>query len=78
MQAWLTDVRQDLETSDVPTLVVHGDADRILPIDATGKRIHEAVRGSRLAVVEGGPHGLIWTHAEIVNRELLAFLGQPA
>jgi len=78
VQAWLTDFRKDLARIDVPTLVIHGDADRILPIDATGRRTHEAVKGSRLVVVEGGPHGLIWTHADQVNRELVAFLGEKA
>lgn len=76
VSAWLTDFRKNLAKIDVPTLVVHGDADRILPIDATGKRTHEAVKGSRLVVVEGGPHGLTWTHAETVNRELVDFLGK--
>jgi non-heme chloroperoxidase len=74
--AWLTDFRKDLERIDVPTLVIHGDADRILPLSATGKRTHEAIKGSRLVVVEGGPHGLTWTHAEKVNHELRTFLGQ--
>jgi pimeloyl-ACP methyl ester carboxylesterase len=55
-------------------LVIHGDADRILPIAATGTRTHEAVKGSRLVVVEDGPHGVIWTHAEQVNSELVNFL----
>jgi non-heme chloroperoxidase len=72
--AWYTDFRKDLARVDVPTLVVHGDADRILPIEVTGKRTAEAVKGSRLVTVKGGPHGLNWTHAEQVNRELLAFL----
>jgi len=76
VSAWLTDFRKDLARIDVPTLVVHGDSDRILPIDATGKRIHELIKQSRLVVIEGGPHGLNWTHAEQVNRELLDFLGQ--
>jgi non-heme chloroperoxidase len=76
VSAWLTDFRKDLERIDVPTLVIHGDADRILPLAATGKRTPEFVKGSKLVVVEGGPHGIIWTHAEKVNRELLAFLGQ--
>lgn len=76
VSAWVTDFRQDLARIDVPTLVVHGDADRILPIDATGKRTHGLVRGSRLVVIEGGPHGLNWTHAEQVNRELREFLAQ--
>jgi non-heme chloroperoxidase len=75
VQAWLTDFREDLKRIDVPTLVVHGDDDRILPFAATGKRIHEFVKGSRLVVIEGGPHGINWTPAEKVNRELLAFLG---
>ena len=76
VSAWLTDFRKDLQSIKVPTLVIHGDADRILPIAATGKRTHELVQGSKLAVVEGGPHGLTWTHAEKTNRELLDFLAE--
>ena len=76
VSAWLTDFRKDLAGIDVPTLVIHGDADRILPFQATGKRTPKLVRQSRLEIVEGGPHGIIWTHAEEVNRELLNFLGQ--
>jgi non-heme chloroperoxidase len=74
--AWGTDFRKDLPRINVPTLVIHGDADRILPIAASGTRTHKAVKGARLVVVEGGPHGLTWTHAETVNRELLNFLGE--
>lgn len=74
--AWLTDFRKDLARIDIPTLVIHGDADRVLPIDSTGRRTHEAVNGSRLVVVQGGPHGLTWTHADQVNPELVAFLAQ--
>ena len=73
---WHEDFRGDLARIDVPTLVIHGDADRILPLAATGKRTHEAIKGSRLVVVDGGPHGLTWTHAGKVNHELRAFLGQ--
>jgi len=76
VSAWLTDFRNDLKKIDVPTLVIHGDSDRILPLSATGKRTAELVKGSKLVVVEGGPHGLTWTHAEKVNRALLDFLGQ--
>ena len=76
--AWLTDFRNDLKRIDIPTLVIHGDADRILPISATGKRTPEFVKGSKLVVVDGGPHGVTWTHAEKVNHELLGFLGQDA
>jgi non-heme chloroperoxidase len=76
--AWGTDFRKDLARIEVPTLVIHGDADRILPIAATGIRSHQAIKGSHLVVVGGGPHGLIWTHADNVNHELLQFLGQGA
>jgi non-heme chloroperoxidase len=74
VQAWLTDFRDDLIRIELPTLVIHGDDDRIVPFAASGSRTHEAVKGSRLMVVAGAPHGLNWTHAEEVNRELLAFL----
>jgi len=73
VQAWLTDFRKDLTRIDVPTLIIQGDADRILPVDATGRRLHEAIKGSRYAEIKDGPHGIIWTHSEEVNRELLAF-----
>jgi non-heme chloroperoxidase len=75
VSAWLTDFRSDLKRIDIPTLVIHGDADRIVPFSASGKRMSEFVKGSKLVVVEGGPHGLNWTHTEKINRELLAFLG---
>jgi non-heme chloroperoxidase len=72
---WGTDFRKDLQGIKVPTLVIHGDADRILPLAATAQRTNKAIQGSRLVVVEGGPHGLTWTHAENVNRHLVEFLG---
>jgi non-heme chloroperoxidase len=75
VSAWTTDFRTDVPRIDVPALVVHGDADRILPIEATGIPLARALEGSRFVVIEGGPHGIIWTHAEEVNRELLDFLG---
>jgi pimeloyl-ACP methyl ester carboxylesterase len=76
VSAWLTDFRKDLQSIKVPTLVIHGDADRILPIAATGKRTHELIKGSKLVVVEGGPHGITWTHSEQVNQGLMEFLGE--
>jgi pimeloyl-ACP methyl ester carboxylesterase len=78
VSAWLTDFRSDLKKIDIPTLVVHGDDDQIVPFANSGKRMPEFLKGSKLMIVEGGPHGLNWTHAEEVNRELLAFLGQAA
>ena len=71
---WLTDFRKDVPRIDVPALIIQGDADRILPLPVTGKRLHEAIKGSRLVVLEGGPHGIPWTHAEEINRALLDFL----
>jgi pimeloyl-ACP methyl ester carboxylesterase len=74
VQSWLTDFRGDLAKIQIPTLVIHGDSDRILPLEATGQRTHEMIPGSRLVVIEGGPHGSTWTHADLVNRILLEFL----
>jgi non-heme chloroperoxidase len=73
--AWHEDFRQDLARVDVPTLVLHGDADRILPIGASGNRTAKLIRGARLSVVKDGPHCITWTHAEQVSAELAAFLG---
>jgi non-heme chloroperoxidase len=76
VSTWHTDFRKDVARIDVPTLVMHGDADRILPITAAGPRTAKLIKGARLVVVEGGPHCITWTHSEVVNRELLAFLGE--
>ena len=73
--SWLTDFRNDLSQFKVPTLVIHGDADRVLPISATGTRTHEAIKGSQMVVIEGAPHGLLATHADDVNKALIGFLG---
>ena len=78
VSAWLTDFRGDLASIDVPVLVIHGDADRIVPFPASGKRTPGMVKESRLVVIEGGPHGIIWTHADRVNRALLDFVGEKA
>ena len=71
---WYEDFRQDLARVDVPTLVIHGDADRIVPFSAAGQRTAKLIQGARLHVVKGGPHCITWTHAEEVNAELLSFL----
>ena len=70
----LTDFREDVRRIDVPTLIIQGDADRNLPFPATGKRLHEAVEGSRLVVLSDAPHGIPWTHADQVNSALLKFM----
>ena len=74
--AWHEDFRKDLGRIDVPTLVIHGDADRILPITASGLRTAKLIKGARLSVVKDGPHCITWTHAEEVNSELVDFLGK--
>ncbi len=74
VDTWLTDFRDDLPKIDVPTLIIHGDADRILPLDATAKRLPKLIKDSRLVVIEDGPHAVIWTHADEVNPEILKFL----
>lgn len=71
---WGTDFRRDLAKIETPSLVIHGDADRICPFEATGKRTHESLKTSRLAIIKDGPHGVNWTHAEEVNQALLNFL----
>jgi non-heme chloroperoxidase len=75
---WYEDFRKDVGKIDVPTLVMHGDADRILPITAAGPRTAKLIKGARLLVVKDGPHCITWTHAEEVNAELVKFLGKAA
>ncbi len=73
---WHEDFRADLKRIDVPTLVLHGDSDRILPIAASGQRTAKLVEGARLVIMKDGPHCITWTHAAEVNAELLNFLGK--
>ena len=70
-----TDFREDLEKFDVPTLIIHGDSDGIVPFEVSGRRSHETIPNSSLALIEGAPHGLNATHPEDFNRALLDFLG---
>lgn len=72
---WITDFREDVPRIDVPTLIVHGTGDRVLPVDATGRRFAELLPSAEYVEFEGAPHGLLWTHAEEVNEVLLRFLG---
>jgi non-heme chloroperoxidase len=71
---WLTDFRGDLPKIDVPTLVVHGTEDRILPYEATAARLPDLIADVRVIPVEGGPHNIGWTHPEEVNKAFLEFL----
>jgi len=75
---WHEDFRADLTRIDIPTLVIHGEADRIVPIQAAGARTAKAVKGARLVTIKDGPHAVAWTHAEEVNAELGKFLSKAA
>lgn len=75
---WHEDFRNDLTRIDVPTLVIHGDADRIVPIKASGEKTAKLVKGARLVAIKDGPHAVSWTHADEVNTELVNFLGKGA
>ena len=75
---WIEDFRGDVaavRATGVPSLILHGTADRILPIDATGRPFHTALPEAQYIEIEGAPHGLLWTHADDVNAALLAFIG---
>jgi non-heme chloroperoxidase len=71
---WLDDFGTDIKRIDVPTLILHGTADRILPIEGQGRRLHAALPDAHYVEIDGGPHVMCVTHAAEVNRELLAFL----
>jgi non-heme chloroperoxidase len=73
---WLDDFTGDIKRIDIPTLILHGTADRILPIGGQGRRLHAALPDAHYVEIEGGPHVMCVSHAEEVNRELLAFLRQ--
>jgi non-heme chloroperoxidase len=73
---WTTDFRADLPQIDVPVLVLHGDADQVLPLDKTAKRLPGLITDVQLTVIEGGPHAIPWTHAGQVNTALLDFIGR--
>jgi non-heme chloroperoxidase len=71
------DFRADLATISVPVLVIHGDQDRVLPYEATSRRLPALLAHARSVVIAGGPHAIIWTHADEVNQALLDFIGHP-
>ena len=74
VDAWLEDFRPDVKQITVPTLVIHGDSDRIVPAEASGKRMNQFVKQAQIHIVKDAPHGLLWTHATHVNKMLLEFL----
>ena len=72
--SWHTDMRADIAEIDVPALILQGTADRILPIDATGRQFTKAVPDAQYVEIDDAPHGLLWTHADQVNAALVDFL----
>jgi non-heme chloroperoxidase len=69
-----TDLTEDLKKVDVPTLIIHGDDDQIVPIDDSARLSAKIVKDSILKIIPGAPHGLCTTHKELINAELLAFI----
>ena len=74
VDCWIEDFRDDIPKNTVPTLILHGDADRILPPDATSRRQAKMIKDVKLVELKDGPHGVLWTHADQINRELVSFL----
>ncbi len=78
VSSWIEDFRGDVEAvrnSGKPTLILHGTADNILPIEATARRFRQLLPEATYVEIEDAPHGLLWTHAEDVNAALRTFLG---
>jgi non-heme chloroperoxidase len=76
IDAWLTDFRPDLRRFDVPTLVIHGADDRILPLRATAERLPGFIKDIRVVTLDRGPHNIAWTYPDEVNAALLTFLAE--
>jgi non-heme chloroperoxidase len=74
VRTWYEDFRKDLAKIRSPTLVIHGDADRIVPYASAGARTAKLVQGAQLVTIKNGPHCITWTHADEVNSALLSFL----
>ena len=74
VDAWIEDFRQDIARNTLPTLILHGDADRILPADAASRRQAKMIKKVTFVELKGGPHGVLWTHAAQINTELVKFL----
>jgi non-heme chloroperoxidase len=74
VDAWIEDFRKDIPRNDVPTLILHGDDDRILPADATARRQARLIKNVKYIEIKGGSHGITWTRAEEINAQLVPFL----
>ena len=74
VDCWIEDFRKNVAKNTVPTLILHGDADRILPPDASSRRQAKMLKHVKYVELPGGPHGVLWTHADRINAELVSFL----
>jgi len=74
VDSWIEDFRKDIPRNDVPTMIIHGDDDRILPPDATSRRQAKMIKNVKFMEIKGGSHGLTWTRAEEINAQLVPFL----
>jgi non-heme chloroperoxidase len=74
VDAWIEDFRKDIDRNDLPTMIIHSDDDRILPADVTSRRQVKMITNVKFIEIKGGSHGLLWTHAEEINTELVKFL----
>ena len=75
VDAWIEDFRKDIPRNDLPTMIIHGDDDRILPAEATARRQAKMIKNVRYVEIKGASHGLTWTRADEINAELVRFLG---
>lgn len=73
VDTWMSDFREDLPKIDIPSLIIQGDADKILPFKVTGEILAQKIAGE-LRVIEGGSHGIPWTHADEIAEEILSFM----
>ena len=74
VDAWIEDFRKDIPRNDLPTMIIHGDDDRILPADATARRQAKMMKNVKYVELKGASHGLTWTRADEINAELVPFL----
>jgi pimeloyl-ACP methyl ester carboxylesterase len=74
VDAWIEDFRKDIPRNDIPTMIIHGDDDRILPPDATSRRQAKMIKNVKFVELKGASHGLTWTRAEEINAQLVPFL----
>ncbi|WP_319459327.1 alpha/beta hydrolase [Micromonospora sp. RTP1Z1] len=78
IKTWLEDFRGDVSRIDVPVLIIHGDADNVVPYPPTAPRLQSMLSDSKLVTLPGAPHSIPWTHADDVNRAMMEFIGAPA